>query len=516
MRSPTGDVAPPAGACSHGPTSIGISWYAGKRPRSSFEKTRRPSGNVDLLISNFDSAPDTAFVVQNLAPAVAAARRGAEAGDRGAGRIAQTLGDFILAAAPGMVAGGFHTPNHRWVLVSALSMARQLFPHLDVLGTVEAYLAESIDINADGEYIERSTGVYNAVVNRSLRLAAQALQRPELLQPVRRNLELSYHLMHGDATVLTSISSRQDRGERTVPVGLIDSYYALGRLDGNGFFLAVADWLADQGGELGSWPLQPFVDRPEWRQDGERREPLPQSYAKYYPVSGLWRVRRGQLSATAAAGLTTPFSLRYGQVELRGVKLSSTYFATGQFIGEDFAGGEAGVKMHHWGRNRIYSEKDYDRPIYWLPIDQKADGENWRRVRAQRQTYDLPPLEVDLEITEVENGFDLRLKTAGGCDKVPFQVELVFGPGGEFETSDALVQGQSGSTAFLKSGYGVYRVGRDGVSVGPGQCDHRMWQMRNSEIDSQGFRVLITLTAPVERVVELRVGQWSAVSMALA
>ncbi|MBT4097840.1 MAG: hypothetical protein HOE86_09370, partial [Gemmatimonadetes bacterium] len=178
---------------------------------------RTAGGRFDLLATNFDSSPDTGFTVQALAPVVRAAQR-AES-DEGARRIVDSLGEIILTAAGGMVRGGFHTPNHRWVLVSALSMSCELFPQLkqEVMPTIEAYLAESIDINEDGEFIERSTSVYNPVCDRALRLAGESLGREDLLEAVRSNLEMSYHLMHEDATVVTSFSTRQDRGARAVP-----------------------------------------------------------------------------------------------------------------------------------------------------------------------------------------------------------------------------------------------------------------------------------------------------------
>ena len=91
-------------------------------------KVRRPSGCYDLVTTNFDSSPDTGFIVNALSPVVKAARIAAENGDSGAGVIAEEIGEIIQAATPGMVAGGFHTPNHRWVLVSALSQAYDLFP----------------------------------------------------------------------------------------------------------------------------------------------------------------------------------------------------------------------------------------------------------------------------------------------------------------------------------------------------------------------------------------------------
>ena len=256
-------------------------------------RIRRESGRFDLVETNFDSAPDTGFLVQSMAPVVAAARQVAD--DAGAEEIAEALGELIRTATPGMADGGFHTPNHRWVLVSALAQVRALFPDLDVMDAIEAYLAETIDINADGEYTERSTGVYNAVCNRSLRIAAKALDRPELLDPVRKNLDHSYHLLHADGTVVTSVSQRQDRGTQTIPVGLVDSYYAMARMEENGFYAAVADWLIDQETAGPPWTLHPFLEHPEWREDNLKRERLPESYSKVYPVSGIWRVRRGRM-----------------------------------------------------------------------------------------------------------------------------------------------------------------------------------------------------------------------------
>ena len=469
-------------------------------------RNRRPSGCFDLLSTNFDSAPDTGFSVQTLAPVVKAARLD---GRKGAALIGAELGELIQTAAPGMVAGGFHTPNHRWVLVSALALAGELFPELEVTEQIEAYLAEGIDINADGEFIERSTAVYNPICDRALRLAATVLNRPELLEPVRQNLELSYHLMHADATVVTSISSRQDRGSRTVPVGLADSYYWMARLEDNGFFAAVADWLVQQGGWGGTWTLHPFVAHPEWRDDTLVRSPLPINYCRSYAVSGMWRSRRGDESATAVAGLTAPFSLRYGQAELVALKLSSTYFATGQFVGEELAGDENGVQLRHLGRNRMYPEKEYKGGIYWLPIDQKVDADNWVKVRGQRKTFALPPLEVALEIERVEGGYDLTVKTSGGLDRVPFQVEFTLAPGGELETEGVLIEGKAGNSAFLKAGHAVYRVGEDVISFGPGEMRHRMWRMHNAEAAPECFRVLVALMTPVERKVEIRCGRWS-------
>ena len=468
-------------------------------------RSRRPSGCFDLIVANFDSAPDTAFLVKGMAPTVRRAREAAEAGDEGAARIAQVLGELIHTAAPGIAAGGFHTPNHRWVIVAALSQAQALFPDLKVADTIEAYLAEGIDINEDGQYTERSTSVYNAVCNRALRIAARELDRPELLEHVRRNLDLSYHLTHSDATVVTAISTRQDRAQRVVPDRLIDSYYAMARLDRNGFYAAVADWLAAHGKGEVPWVLHPFLEHPEWRFDDLPREPLPEDYRKAYPASGLLRVRRGRMSATALSGLTTPFSLKMGKAELASVKLAGSYFGTGQFKGKAVYVGEDRMHVRHEGKGWVH-----DTPGYYHPMGRPVPQDELRETRPVRRHTPVPPLVIDLEIREVTNGFDLRVTTPeSGMDGVPIQIECDFVPGGELDLSGGALQGITGQTVLLRSGHAVYHIGRDAVSVGPGCGAHRMWQMRDSEKTPEAVRVLITHVTPVDTVLEIRYGAWS-------
>ena len=486
-------------------------------------KARRASGRFDLITTNFDSSPDTAFLVKALSPVVKAARKGSASGDSGAGEMAEALGEIVRTGAPGMVSGGFHTPNHRWVLVAALSQALELFPDLKVMETIEAYLAERIDINADGEYTERSTAVYNAICNRSLRIAAEALDRPELLEPVRKNLDLSYHMLHADGSVVTSISSRQDRGQRVVPAGLADSYYALARMERNGFYAAVADWLFDLSPGGLPWTLHPFLEHPEWREDDLERETLPDSYSRVYPTSGLWRVRRGQMSATAASGITAPFSLKHGQVELTAVKVCASYFGTSQFVGEAFREEEGKVRMTHPGRGWHRTTGRFqppgrpgeqgqwhESPGYFHPLGEPVAQGRWMEARGRREYFAVPPLAMDLTVEEVEGGFDLRIATSEGLDRVPLQIECDFVPGGEVDFESGVIQGSAGETAFLKSGYAVYHTGNDAISVGPGAYTHRMWQMRNSEPAPEAFRILMTLLTPVDRVLEVRCGTWSS------
>ncbi|MCB0127395.1 MAG: hypothetical protein KDE58_34265, partial [Caldilineaceae bacterium] len=88
-------------------------------------RARRPSGLIDLISVNIDSAPDTGFAVQELCTVLELARK--RTVDHPAwAPLLDKIGTFVREAVPAMLTGGFHTPNHRWVMVSALLQAHAL------------------------------------------------------------------------------------------------------------------------------------------------------------------------------------------------------------------------------------------------------------------------------------------------------------------------------------------------------------------------------------------------------
>ena len=168
-----------------------------------------------------------------------------------------------------MAEGGVHTPNHRWVICSALAQINDLFPDERYVRRIDEWLAEGIDIDRDGQFTERSTLTYNVVTDRALLVMAAKLKRPELLEPVRENLRSLLYLLHADGEVVTEISRRQDQYTR----GGTDGYWfpltCLALADGNAQFATLAQ--RSEGGAR----LSTLLEYPQLSQQLPAARPCP-------------------------------------------------------------------------------------------------------------------------------------------------------------------------------------------------------------------------------------------------
>ena len=475
------------------------------------------SGLIDLLSVNYDSAPDTAFTVQALCTIFELGREQLMADESGALLLAR-LETFIRRTLPGIATGGFHTPNHRWVMVSAMLQARSLFPDLaddEVLAkSVAAYLAEGMDIDAEGMFIERSVGVYDAVNDRSWLFIAQygdtllgetGMTANEVVSEVGRNLTLNLHLLHADGTAETGLSRRQDYGTREVPIGLIDSYLVADHLKPTPLFAAAALALwrdSAEGLENPGWVCYGLLKCGD--PSAATTVKLPDDFATFLPLNGVHRVRRGLLSGSFFQGATRLATITFGQAELTAIKFSQTYF--GQYIGR-FQADEmefADKQLTMLSRGQANPR----RPGYEMPLGRRVLHEEWHAALAERELRRLPHAVSELVMQEGRDewgeGFDLRLRTVEGTTGVTAQMAFDFAPGGIWETGDMRLQPQAGQVIFLQQGYGSMRYGNDVLRIGPGEMAHGTWSMRDAEPAPDHVRVLVTFLLPVDYAFTLR------------
>ena len=462
---------------------------------------QRSSGLLDLLSVNYDSSPDTGFTVQQLCTVVELGRGLA---DPEWTTLLGKIEQFIRRAVPGMMDGGFHTPNHRWVIAAALSQAARLFLDLDVRRTVDAYLAEGVDIDAEGFFIERSVGVYDAVNDRSLLLIAENYGWPAALDAVERNLALDLRLLHADGTAETGLSRRQDYGTREVALGLAPCYLMFHGMCPNPLFSRAAQWLWDAAptppGHL-EWLLYPLLKHGD---PMPADAALPDDFAQHFTSNGIHRVRRGPLSVSFFRDATRLLSFTFGAAELTSLKISATYFGgdCGRFIGDRLEVKGGRVVLWSEGRRRPR------RPGYELPLGRPVPPERWEEMIPERELRRLPPLFSLLEVEEAADGrgrgIDLRYRTLDGLDRVAVQIALDFPPGGIWETADTRTKPAAGQALFLKQGYGAMRYGNDVIEIGPGAMAHGMWQMREAEPAPSHVRVLLTFLTPVDCTFTIR------------
>jgi len=470
-------------------------------------RARRPSGLIDLISVNIDSGPDTAFTVQELCAMLALARQRPVQIDAW-----QTLSDklalFVREAVPAMMSGGFHTPNHRWVIVSALAQARALFPELDVRAAVESYLAEEIDLDAEGMFIERSIGVYDAVNNRSLLLLHEHWNCPTALPAVQQNLATDLHLLHADGTAETGLSRRQDYGTRQITLGIAPYLLWSHHLQPNPQFVTAAHWLWQQALRQTDGAITDHEAHVHWLtyvllaygEPAAVAAPLPDNFVRHFPRNGIHRVHRGLRSATFFRATTRLLTLTYGQAELSSVKISQTYFGQyiGRFISDTMTETETGLVLRSEGRSNPR------RPAYELPLGRPVSPDQWQSTMAERDLRWLPHAVSTLTVSEVADGFDLRYQTVEGAEGVAAQMAFDFPAGGVWETADTRTMPGAGQVIFLKQGWGAMRYGADVIQISPGQIAHGMWAMRDAETAPDHVRVLLTFFTPVDTVVQIR------------
>ncbi|MFF6880700.1 hypothetical protein ACFY9S_36155 [Streptomyces sp. NPDC012474] len=422
---------------------------------------------------NVQSPPDSGFTVNDVCDAhVLAAGAGPELRD-----VTATLAEIARAASGSLLTGGVHTPNHRWELCAALARLHRSFPDDRLLDRVEEWLAEGVDIDAEGLYSERSANYAVHVSNPSLLLLAGVLGRADLLDAVERNLAATLDLIRPDGTVETVHSRRQDQNHPFPLAPYLPHYRLLAIRTGRGDFSRAAGLAAAGGIDdpdlLAETLLTPDLTRVL---PAPSAEPLPRD--RYLTTARL----AARASATAhtvvyggsdvpehrriRSGLAcNPTFLRLfaGDAVLDAVRLARGFFDLGPF---------RAAAMRQSADNR-YQLTETLTAAYYQPLSpaRRRDDGAYRmadegRFSAAMAFPDRPRNEVShtsgIEVDLREDGADLRIDLSG--PRVPWALELTFRPGGGLEGAVPIGDGRW----CLASGPATYRVGDDEIRIEAG------------------------------------------------
>ncbi|NNN30841.1 hypothetical protein HLK59_10770 [Streptomyces sp. S3(2020)] len=419
---------------------------------------------------NVQSPPDSAFTVNDVCDAhVLAAGAGPGLRD-----VTDALAEIAGAATESLLTGGVHTPNHRWELSAALARLHRSFPDGRLLDRVEEWLAEGVDIDAEGLYSERSAVYASHVTNPSLLLLADVLGRADLQDAVERNLATTLDLIRPDGTVETLHSRRQDQKHPFPLAPYLPHYRLLAIRTGRGDFaraalLAAADGI-DDSDLLAQTLLTPDLCR---TLPAPVTETLPRD--RYLTTARLARHASATAHTVVYGGSDVPEHRRIrsglacnptflrlfaGDAVLDAVRLSRGFFDLGPFRAAD---------MRQLADNR-YRLTQALTAAYYQPLakNERRDDGVYRlvddgRFSASMAFPDRPRDEVShttrVEVDLRDDGADLRIDISG--PSVPWSLELTFRPGGEPQGAIPLGDGRWCLTTEPMT----YRVGDDEIRV---------------------------------------------------
>jgi len=453
-------------------------------------KTQHEDGTIDLLSTNFHSTPDTGFIVKRLAIAYTLLERSKSPNIE---KVLIPLKKFLTNGGEALIVGGIHTPNHRWVVCAALTKLNELWPDKRYVDRINQWLAEHIDIDKDGQYNEKSTFIYSSLTDRLLITIAAGLKKPELLDNVRKNLDMTMYYVHPNGEIVTDASGRQDKAT----IGTLENYYYpyryLALLDKNGMYSAMCKLIEETAGPKIGGFLDYFLANPTLWNPLPSAGTLPVNYVKTFPNSGLVRIRRNNWDCTLISNNTVWFTFMKGNTVLQGMRFASSFFGKGQFQTE---------KVVQKGNAWELTQK-LEGP-YWQPYpkDSIAQDGDWEKMpKINRPQSEIQKLETKIQIRETKEGMEVEITTTG-TERVPVALELIFRPGGELN-GVTKIEGTKDSW-LLKEGNGTYVFKENTISFGPGIGLHKNTVLRGSLPVMEAPSVFLTGFTPFRHV--LRIG----------
>ncbi|WJH33510.1 hypothetical protein N6H14_26255 [Paenibacillus sp. CC-CFT747] len=415
-------------------------------------------GTISPGWTNYHSPPDTAFNVVGLSQIY---KLLSSCGWQPAESVAADVRLFLERTIPALLTGGVHTPNHRWVICSALGSLYDIFGMEALKERASEWIAEGLDITPDGEWTERSNGIYNAVSDINLYYAARYLDRPELLEGVRANLRMMMYLVHPDGEIVTDYSGRQDFGHAFK----LGDYYSIYQLmavhDQDPTFAAMARLAGEAITHPGALPNNAMLNlllHPALRDNTIEPGELPTEYRKIinggfsrsmylskmgeaghngkishsslHPEFGapVVRHRRGITSSTVMTEAASFFALRHGKARLLGVQIGSTFEpGTIKFKKLEEINGSYRLKAHE--------EKGYYGPVPQAQLPETASDpvSPWYLLpHHKRPVTHLQVHEPSVEATETKDGWTMLIVSAKP-DNVLTQVVFLFGAEGTLQ-----------------------------------------------------------------------------------
>lgn len=455
-------------------------------------------------LSNIESPPDTGFQINMLAVCVKLIEKYPFPE---LDSLKQKMLTFLERTIPGMITGGFHTPNHRWVMTASLGFLYERFGDERLKERAFQFLEEGFDCNKYGEWSERSNVIYNACCDMYCYHIAEIFGVEEAFAAIRRNLDMMQYMFHSDGTIVTEYSTRQDKGMRGY---MCDKYTIVACLmavkDNNAFYAYLAEEAFKVATNFNLVMLyaglyqEQFTNLPEPTSvpeqytvllNGERKTTVPKQYSQC--GDAVLRYRNGKLSVTVMAGQQDSLFMQYGDARAYGIKFSVAWFGLG---GASFPGIEKIDDVTY----RLYTPI---RGKYWDVFDagyvKQFDGDFVQMPNDDREEINVLYDTIEIIIHLLPDGMDLEI-TMDDIPMVFAQLVCMFDPEGTISGA----RKESDCIFKLDDGTAVYERNGDCISVTATAGEHGQNVLRNDKINDKAQNLVMNVLSPSKWSVKLR------------
>ena len=143
------------------------------------------------------------------------------------------------------------------------------------------------------------------------------------------------------------------------------------------------------------------------------------------------------------------------------MKIGVSYFQHRNFIAE---------KIEH--KENTYIMKFKADGWYYMPFKEKPETSDWWQMdNESRELYINSFTEIVVEVTDIPNGIDVRIKT-NGIDRIPVRVEISLPVGGKLYSENFITETTGNGQMILKDGEVLFTKDNDELIISGGFASH--------------------------------------------
>ena len=417
--------------------------------------------------------------------------------------LLQGIETFLRKAVEAIKSKPVFTSHDCWVAAAALVEFDKQFGDSAASGRAESYLQEGININSDGVYDDRSP-IYSMQSNAMLCSLAEKLNRPALLEYVRRSLNFLLHTFHPNGEIATEFSDHKGR-ENGLPIGY-SVWKNMSIIDHNGYYATAADLtLSTYLRRIDNGLIRPNVNNPNPHFKGEgvsrffmtadigellsiesernndwiTRLPLPRPYERKYIRSNIARIQREKMSLTIIGDKHILFALRNGGAIIDGFRIKYIYHGFRDYT-------PAGLTVD---AKKYLTQNQVIQYVY-------------KPTATRREVIPLN-LRIFTQIEPTSDGLELRIATEGEA-RIPLQVEFGLRKQGSLHLGEIEHDLSQTDVIFLDKEPARIVHETDEIEINGGVTSHKIYSSDGDwTMNHETTRLLITPITPYEGVIRI-------------